>query len=67
MRSWTLEIVRYVVYRQEQKAANATINRELASLRRMFILGERSEKVVKRPYISLMQEDNARKGFLEPD
>src|SRR5215471_14626897 len=34
-------ILRYVVYRQEQRAANATINRELASLRRMFILGER--------------------------
>jgi len=33
----------------------------------MFILGERSEKVMKRPHISLLQEDNARKGFLEPD
>src|SRR5215469_813586 len=58
-------ILRYVVYRQEQQAANATINRELAALRRMFILGERSEKVMKRPHISLLQEDNARKGFLE--
>src|SRR6266568_2179701 len=60
-------ILRYVVYRQEQKAANATINRELAALRRMFILGERSEKVVKRPHIALLQEHNARKGFLEPE
>jgi integrase len=60
-------ILRYIVYRQEQKAANATINRELATLRRMYILGERSEKVVKRPHITLLQEDNARKGFLEPD
>ena len=60
-------IVRYIVHRQEQKAANATINRELAALRRMFILGERSEKVVKRPHIALLQEHNARKGFLEPD
>lgn len=33
----------------------------------MFILGERSEKVVKRPHIALLQEHNARKGFLEPD
>ncbi len=60
-------ILRYVVYRQEQRAANATINRELASLRRMFILGERSEKVVKRPHIVLLRENNARKGFLEAD
>jgi integrase len=60
-------VTRYIAHRQEEKAANATINRELASLRRMFVLGERSEKVVKRPHIALLQEDNARKGFLEPD
>src|SRR5215467_7546590 len=59
-------VLRYIAHRQEEKAANATINRELAALRRMFILGERSEKVMKRPHISLLQEDNARKGFLEP-
>lgn len=33
----------------------------------MFILGERAEKVARRPYISLLNEDNARKGFLEPE
>src|SRR5215510_4704424 len=60
-------ILRYIALRQEEKAANATINRELAALRRMFALGERSEKIMKRPHISLLQEDNARKGFLEPD
>src|SRR5215470_7539399 len=60
-------VLRYIAHRQEEKAANATINRELAALRRMFILGERSEKVMKRPHISLLQEGNARKGFLEPD
>ena len=63
----TDRIPRYIAYRQEQKAANATVNRELAALRRMFILGERSEKVVKRPHIALLQEHNVRKGFLEPD
>src|SRR5215467_13095733 len=62
-----VRILRYVVYRQEQRAANATINRELASLRRMFILGERSEKIVKRPHIVLLRENNARTGFLEAD
>jgi hypothetical protein len=60
-------ILRYIAYRQEQKAANATINRELAALRRMFILGECSEKVMKRPHITLLQEHNAHKGFLQPD
>jgi len=62
----TDRILRYVAYRQEQKAASATINRELAALRRMLVLGERAEKVTRRPHISLLREDNARKGFLEP-
>src|SRR5215831_13791889 len=60
-------VLRYIASRQEEGAAKATINRELAALRRMFNLGERAEKVMKRPHISLLQEDNARKGFLEPD
>src|SRR5262249_6821981 len=52
----TDRILRYVLNRQEEGAAAATINRELSALRRMFILGERSEKVMKRPHISLLQE-----------
>src|SRR5215472_7124877 len=60
-------VLQYIASRQEEGAAKATINRELAALRRMFNLGERAEKVMKRPHISLLQEDNARKGFLEPD
>jgi integrase len=31
----------------------------------MYILGERAEKVAKRPHIALLQENNARRGFLE--
>ena len=60
-------ILAYVSYRQEAGAANATINRELAALKRMFRLGYRAEKVLKIPHISLLREDNARKGFFEPD
>jgi integrase len=60
-------VLRYVTTRQEEGSAAATINRELAALRRMFILGEQAEKVARRPHISLLSEDNARKGFLEPD
>ena len=55
----------YVRHRQEQQAANATINRELAALKRMFRLGEKAGRVVRRPYIAMLQERNARTGFFE--
>ena len=55
----------YVRHRQEQQAANATINRELAALKRMFRLGEKAGQVVRRPYIDMLQEHNARTGFFE--
>src|SRR5215470_15076002 len=55
----------YVRHRQEHPAANATINRELAALKRMFRLGEKVGRVVRRPYIDMLQEHNARTGFFE--
>ena len=55
----------YVRHRQEQQAANATINRELAALKRMFRLGEKVGRVVRRPYVAMLQERNARTGFFE--
>jgi integrase len=54
-----------VAARQAEKAANATINRELAALKRMLRLGERAGKVAARPYVPMLEEHNTRKGFFE--
>lgn len=67
MRAITTDrVLAYVRQRQEQGAANATVNRELSALKRMFRLGEKAGKVARRPYIDMLQEANARKGFFEP-
>jgi integrase len=74
----TAEIRRYIEKRRTGEtrhkrtygpASNATINRELALLRRAFRLGALHEppKVVRVPKILILAEDNVRKGFFEHD
>jgi len=60
-------IARYVGSRQRQEAKNATINRELAALKRMFHLGLKATpaKVLRIPAFPHLSENNIRKGFLE--
>src|SRR5262245_34172713 len=55
----------YTAKRVEEGAANATINRELAALKRMFNLGIQAEKIHRKPYISMLKENNVRTGFFE--
>jgi integrase len=59
------EVTALIARRRAEKAANATINRELAALRRMFRLGVRAGRLDRRPDFALLREDNARRGFLE--
>jgi integrase len=55
----------YIVDRQVAGAANATINRELAALKRMFSLAVQAGRLSTRPYIPMLEEDNARQGFVD--
>jgi hypothetical protein len=50
--------------RQDSGAKNATINRELAALKRMFSLAIQAGKLSSKPYIPTLEENNARQGFL---
>jgi len=57
-------VTKYVVDRQTGGAANATVNRELAALKRMYRLAEENLGGY-RPTIRMLKEDNVRRGFFE--
>ena len=54
----------YIAKRQSESAANASINRELAALKRMFTLQTQAGRLSAKPYIPMLEENNARQGFL---
>jgi len=57
----------FVESRQKQKAANATINRELATLRRMLRLAYNWGKLLRLPVFEMLKERAPREGFFEGD
>jgi integrase len=59
------DITRYKTQRQGEGAANATINRELAALKRSLSLALKAERIQRAPYIEMLAEDNIRTGFFE--
>ncbi len=61
----TDRIKAYAADRQKASAANASINRELAALKRMFSLAVQDGRLSNAPYIPSLEEDNARHGFLD--
>jgi integrase len=61
------DIDRYIIHRRNEGASNATVNRELATIKRAFRLGTHKKLIADRPHISLLEEDNVRQGFFEPE
>lgn len=63
----TAAVRRYAAGRQDEGARNATINRELAVLKRAFTLAISAGILASRPHIALLREDNVRRGFFEAE
>jgi integrase len=67
------QVRQYVAQRRSAGASDATINRELAIVRRGFRLGAQEDPpkdpplVKRQPAISMLEKDNVRQGFLEQE
>jgi integrase len=61
----TAAVTAYTVKRQQAGAANATINRALAALKRLLRLAAQGEKITRVVHINMLREDNVRRGFSE--
>ncbi len=61
----TSDLTAYAARRLEQGAAPATVNNELATVRRAFRLAVRGGQLAARPDVPMLTLNNARRGFLE--
>ena len=61
----TVEVRAFVAVRQDAGASNGEINRELTALKRAFSLAMQAGKLIAKPYIPMLREDNVRTGFFE--
>ena len=55
----------YQLRRREQGASVATVNRECATLRRMFSLAVAAEKLLHRPQFTMLTGEKVRQGFVD--
>jgi integrase len=61
------EVTRYIKMRIAARAAVASINRELAALKRMYRLALQSDELGRIPHIRHLRECNTRKGFVRDE
>jgi integrase len=64
----TADVRRYTKQQLDAGLAPATINRDLAALKRMFSLAIKANLLIAKPHIPMLREQNVRIGFFErPD
>ena len=63
----TPRIREFIAERQQEGVPNATVNRSLALLRRMFMLGFEDGNLRAIPHFPMLKENNVRKGFVVHD
>ena len=61
----TADARKYIDSRQATGASHGEINRELAILKRMYALALQGGKLLIRPHIPMLKEQNVRTGFFE--
>ena len=61
----TADVTAYAATRQAAGAANGTINREVAALKRAYALALDAERLHRAPRMRMLREDNVRQGFFD--
>ena len=61
----TADIRAFIAARLDAKAAPGEVNRELSLLKRMYTLAIQAGKLLARPYVPMLAENNVRTGFFE--
>jgi integrase len=61
------DVVKYADLRLAEKAAPASVNRELSALRRAYRIAYRQNVLAAVPPVTTLREDNTRTGFFERD
>ena len=61
----TADIRSFISARLDAKASAGEINRELALIKRMYTLAIQAGKLLTRPYVPMLAENNVRTGFFD--
>ncbi len=61
----TADVRTFIAARLDAKASSGEVNRELSLLKRMYTLAIQAGKLLTRPYVPMLAENNVRAGFFD--